>query len=332
MPGAFNTKKTSPDTMYTVIRGIAKKVFFISLFLYFFVQVMEQFGLTAIRQLFDTTVILGLILAGFIFMITFTQRDPKQPRISRSDWALIGLFGTIALGLNMVLLNNLGIIGHVAAIILFFFAAGLALYVWNGSDESVRFSLFKRDRRYKLTTYIRATTKEWLVASIALLLFLATNYFVSDTATDSPIVTTATPAPTVPPVTQSQEPTPTDTVEPTPLPTAIPEPTATIMPTPVPASSLPNEYKVYVLNGSGVSGVANEIRTLLQTNGVDVHYAGDAGTFDYTETLILFNAGYETLADAIEQVMTGHYQPIQKRPFDQGERYGQYNLVVIHGQ
>lgn len=326
MPGAFNAKKTTHDSMYTIIRGIAKKVFFIALFLYFSTQVLEQFGVTAISQFFDKTVLLGLILAGFIFMITFTERDPKQPRISRSDWALIGLFGTIAIGFNIILLNDLGMIGNIASVILLIFAFGLILYVWSGSDENVRFSLFKRDHRYKFGTYIRSTAAEWIVGVVAITLFLITSYFVSgEMSGPSSVITTTTPTPTIPSGTEEPEPTaeiipPTVTSEPTPS------------PTPVPASSLPSEYKVYVLNGSGVSGIANEIRSLLQTNGIAVHYAGDASTFDHTETLILFNPQYENLANAIEQILSGHYQPIQKRPFNPGERYSQYNLVVIHGQ
>jgi len=327
MPGSFNAKKTTQDTMYTIIRGIAKKVFFIALFLYFGTHVLEQFGITALTQILDRTVLLGLILAGFIFMITFTERDPKQARISRSDWALIGLFGMMAIGFNVITLSDLGMLGSIASIILLLFAIGLALYVWNGSDENVKFSLFRRDRRYKLATYLQSTAKEWIIGFVAIIVFLITSYLLSrGTSEPSSIITTTTPAPTI--TTSAEQPVPT--LEATPEPTTVPEPTAT--PTPVPASSLPSEYTVYVLNGSGVSGVANEIRNLLQTNGITVHYAGDASTFDYTETLILFNPQYETLADAIYQVLSSHYDPIQKRPFNPGERYNQYNLVVIHGQ
>lgn len=327
MPGSFNAKKTTQDSMYTIIRGIAKKVFFIALFFYFGAQVLEQFSITGISQFLDKTVLLGLILAGFIFMITFTERDPKQPRISRSDWALIGLFGTIAIGFNVILLNDLGIIGNIASAVLLLFAFGLILYVWSSSDENVRFSLFKRDRRYKFGTYLRSTATEWVIGVVAITLFLITSHLVSGGASGpSSVITTTTPTPTI--SIGAEEPEPT--AETTPPPTATPEPSPS--PTPVPASSLPSEYKVYVLNGSGVSGVANEIRSLLQTNGITVHYAGDASTFDYAETLILFNPQYENLANAIDQILNSRYQPIQKRPFNQGERYSQYNLVVIHGQ
>lgn len=328
MAGSFNTKKT-PDSMYATIKGIAKKVFFIALFLYFCIQILEQFHLTTITRFFDKTVLLGHILAGFIFMITFSDRESKQARISRSDWALIGLFATIAFGLNLIILSDLGIVGNIASVVLLFFAIGLVLYVWSGSDENVRFSLFKRDRRYKFGTYIRSTAAEWITAGVALALFLTISYTVSGEITDSPTVITANPTQPVPSVTQN--PTPT-IAEPSQAPTITLEPTPTLAPTPIPASSLPSDYTVYVLNGSGVSGVANDIRTLLQENGISVHYAGDASTFDHTETLVLFNPEYETLATAIHQILEDHYEPIQKRQFNLGERYSQYNLVVIHGQ
>lgn len=67
--------------------------------------------------------------------------------------------------------------------------------------------------------------------------------------------------------------------------TPSPKPTVTVEQTKVIEVDLA-EYSIEVLNGSGISGVASELKTALTTDGFKVISAGNADKSDYTNTII----------------------------------------------
>ncbi len=67
--------------------------------------------------------------------------------------------------------------------------------------------------------------------------------------------------------------------------TPSPKPTVTVEPTKAIEVDLA-EYSIEVLNGSGISGVASELKTELTTDGFKVISAGNADKSDYTNTII----------------------------------------------
>lgn len=326
MPGSFNSKKTEAGDMYTFIRQLAKKVFSVSLALYFITLFLSQFEIASVTTFINKNLLLGLILTGFVFTISFTTREDGKGRISRSDWALIGLLACIGVGLNVLLINENGTFGILASFILLLFASGLGLYLWSGKDDEVKFILFGRDRRYKAKTYVQSSWKQWLVSLLIIILILIINSIVNNNAsTTPPAVKTTTPTPLA---------SPTQTVQPTLTlaPSATPTPQASPTPTPVPLSSLPSEYNVYILNGSGVPGAASDMRALLEQHSIAVRYTGDANNYNYTETVIKYNQAFESVADATYQILSAQYQPLTKVLFTPGELYSQYDVVIIHGQ
>lgn len=63
------------------------------------------------------------------------------------------------------------------------------------------------------------------------------------------------------------------------------EPTITVEPTKVTVVNLA-EYRIEVLNGSGITGAASKLRDVLTTDGFKVLSAGNADKSDYTDTII----------------------------------------------
>lgn len=145
------------------------------------------------------------------------------------------------------------------------------------------------------SSYYKKTTKRpkgilVIVVLLILLLtgiFLGIRYFGGESGSKIQGLIPVTPSPT-------EEPTPSPTEEPTPTeaeaeeaPT--PDPKKTGTPTPSPtggAAADKNALTVSVLNGSGVSGVAAEMKTKLTGLGYNVVSTGNADNFDYEDVTI----------------------------------------------
>lgn len=115
---------------------------------------------------------------------------------------------------------------------------------------------------------------------------------------------------TIPEATPS--PTPTPTVEVTPTPTAEPSatPSGKLTPTPsgkVTPTSTSKSLDIEVLNGSGVSGQAGKVATLLKNAGYTVTSTGNAETFDYTKTVIQIKKSKNQLATQLKTDLAKEY-------------------------
>jgi hypothetical protein len=86
-----------------------------------------------------------------------------------------------------------------------------------------------------------------------------------------------------------------------------PEPTAT----PEASSSAQvdlTKYKVNVLNGAGISGVAGKVQKLLQDAGFEKVTTGNAKTFDFEETVIQTKEDVsKVVIDKIEEALSTDY-------------------------
>lgn len=68
--------------------------------------------------------------------------------------------------------------------------------------------------------------------------------------------------------------------------------------------SVANEYTVAVRNGNGVGGVAASASSVLTNSGYDVTETGDADSYDYASTLIIYNdSSQESEARAIGEAL-----------------------------
>ncbi len=88
------------------------------------------------------------------------------------------------------------------------------------------------------------------------------------------------------------------------LPTKAPSPTSI----PTPKQIDLSQYKIIVLNGSGVAGEAAKVKMTLTNAGFTVSATGNASTSDFTETVISAKATVATDALAkLTQTLVGHY-------------------------
>jgi hypothetical protein len=90
---------------------------------------------------------------------------------------------------------------------------------------------------------------------------------------------------------------------PTPTPTPAP-------PTPTPTPAAPvvkNAVKIQVLNGSGVTGVAKKMKSLLEEKGYVVEKTGNADNEDFTQTEIHVKADKVPYLAALEEDLKGSY-------------------------
>lgn len=78
-------------------------------------------------------------------------------------------------------------------------------------------------------------------------------------------------------VNKSHEETPSPIASMTPLPTPSASPSASVDLT---------KYSISILNGSGIAGEANKVKTLLTGAGFKVGSTANAATYDYTKTII----------------------------------------------
>jgi hypothetical protein len=90
------------------------------------------------------------------------------------------------------------------------------------------------------------------------------------------------------------------TVEPTSSPTATP--------LALPSANL-TKYKIKILNGSGISGEAGKVQTLIEAAGFTVLSTGNATTYDFTKTQITLKTGIDPdYVTALVTALSKNYQ------------------------
>lgn len=70
-------------------------------------------------------------------------------------------------------------------------------------------------------------------------------------------------------------------------------PTPIVSPTPEAKVDL-SQFKISVLNGSGISGEAGRVKSLLETSGFTVKNTANADSYDFTDTEITYSADVST--------------------------------------
>lgn len=79
-------------------------------------------------------------------------------------------------------------------------------------------------------------------------------------------------------------------------PSATPTPIASSAPTPTSSPSATidlSKYQIKVLNGSGIAGEAGKVQNLLTTAGFKVSGTGNAGSYDFTDTVLQTRTGID---------------------------------------
>ena len=70
--------------------------------------------------------------------------------------------------------------------------------------------------------------------------------------------------------------------------------TGNILPTQTASEEVkPDKYPIKVLNGSGITGEATNMKEILEAEGFEVSETGNADNFDYTETIVQTKKGVE---------------------------------------
>ncbi|MDO8504124.1 MAG: LytR C-terminal domain-containing protein [bacterium] len=90
------------------------------------------------------------------------------------------------------------------------------------------------------------------------------------------------------------------------IPTPFPTPLPTASPSPLPASSL-SDYKIQVLNGSGVVGAAGKVVTLLEKEGAKDVAAGNASSYNFETTEVSLKTDTPaTVFSTVKKALTGY--------------------------
>ena len=96
----------------------------------------------------------------------------------------------------------------------------------------------------------------------------------------------------------------------------IPIPSPTTQPvtsTPTPAIKLNRkDFKIKVLNGSGISGKAKEAASILEKLGYKVIEIGNADSFDYKETVIKIKEEKKNFASLLTDDLKTYYTVSEK--------------------
>jgi hypothetical protein len=166
------------------------------------------------------------------------------------------------------------------------------------------------------SSYYKKTTKRprgILVIVILLILlltgiFLGIRYFGGDSGSKIQGMLPVTPSPTASPTPEpTEEPTPTEAEEDeTPTPDSKKSGTPTPSPTGGTAANK-NALTVSVLNGSGVSGVAAEMKTKLTDLGYTVVSTGNADNFDYESVTIKVKPTKKTSLAKLKSDLSSDY-------------------------
>ncbi|MEN9407999.1 MAG: transcriptional regulator LytR [Candidatus Parcubacteria bacterium] len=107
-----------------------------------------------------------------------------------------------------------------------------------------------------------------------------------------------------------------------------PTPTKTPPPTPTQAVLNPAEYQIQILNGSGVSGAAGDVETLLNDAGFTQTSTGNASEYGFTDTEIAMKSDVpKALFGKLKSTLTGYsVVDVTALPSD-----GEYDVVITVG-
>ena len=120
------------------------------------------------------------------------------------------------------------------------------------------------------------------------------------------------PAVSVPSVKLS--PTPTKTSNPT--------------PTPTPAKISLSNFKIQVLNGSGVAGVAGEVKDLLEKEGAKDVTTDNADAYDYQDTQIQLKKEVGEKVFAKLKEILADYNVVESKTL---QKSSDYDIIIIVG-
>lgn len=109
-------------------------------------------------------------------------------------------------------------------------------------------------------------------------------------------------------------------------PTPTPEPTST--PTPTPEINL-SDYSVQVLNGSGVSGAAAAVASLLEEEGFEGVEVGNAADEDYEETEVQLAEGVPSEVYSIISSALSEYTVVEGAELDED---AEFDIIIVVGQ
>lgn len=85
---------------------------------------------------------------------------------------------------------------------------------------------------------------------------------------------------------------------------------------------------IEVLNGNGITGSADKVKSLLVAAGYTVSKVTNAKKFTYPDTLIYYKTGQEAVAADIKATLTGYQTTIE----NSDTIVGSYDIVVIVGK
>ncbi len=120
------------------------------------------------------------------------------------------------------------------------------------------------------------------------------------------------------------------TLKPTPTPASVVKPTLTPTPTPtsMPVKEVLSDYKIQVLNGSGVAGQAVVIRDLLEKEGAKEVVTDNADSFDNKNTEIQFKKEVKEEVFAKLKEILSNYTVVKK---DTLSKSSDYDIVITLG-
>ncbi|CAN5165392.1 hypothetical protein BH09PAT1_BH09PAT1_8660 [soil metagenome] len=131
------------------------------------------------------------------------------------------------------------------------------------------------------------------------------NYFLSGKSVGPKPTPQVTQAPTATPT-----PTPVASVSATPTSKTTPTPSGKVTPTKsalTPTPSATTSLQIEVLNGSGISGMAGKVATLLKSDGYGISSTGNAATFDYPQTVIQIKKSKAQAAAQLKKDLSVQY-------------------------
>lgn len=90
-----------------------------------------------------------------------------------------------------------------------------------------------------------------------------------------------------------------------------------------------SKVTIQVLNGNGIRGDAYRIKVLLEKNGFRVATYGNAGSFNYQNTIVYYKEGQEEAGRAVEEILR---QNGRQTKLEKSDTLKRYDVLVIVGK
>lgn len=102
----------------------------------------------------------------------------------------------------------------------------------------------------------------------------------------------------------------------------------TTPPSPAPAFEK-EKVSIQVLNGSGIRGQAEEVKSLLEKDGWKVATFGNAGSFKYQNTIVYYKEGQEEAGKKVEEYLkSNNFQT----SLEKSDTLTKYDVLVVTGK